>query len=313
MKAASKIVALSFVLCAFGNGCTANTDDADRFREPIPAKEEIALAVPNGTSTTSQGLRIATTPTPGEVARYYRLTRDLTSGVDGVTALILGGVWAIVSTTPTSIEPKKAVWGPGSGNALEPAIWRFTVREVGAAEYDYTLEGQSKSGGPWLAVLAGHGYGKSRPEHKQGYFDIDNDAYRTLDPMRAKDDGKAKVTYDLRRLPATIDVELRPDPAKGFIDLHVTHEEQGAGSIRVVGLGDLDDSKTTRLENVNLVSRWTSNGSGRADVALANGDLPFAIDATECWSPTFARVYYKDTVNFEPAVGELTSCSLAAP
>jgi hypothetical protein len=313
MKACSKIVVLSFVLAAFANGCTAASDDADRFREPIPVKEEVALAVPNGTATTRQGLRIATVPTLGEVARYYRLTRDLTSGVDGVTALILGGVWAIVNTTPTSIEPKKAVWGPGSGNALEPAVWRFTVREVGDAEYDYVLEGQSKTGGPWLSVLSGHGYGKSRPEHKQGLFNIDNDAYRTLEPTRGKDEGNAKVTYDLRQLPATIDVELRPDPAKGWIDLHVTHDPQGAGSIRVSGLGDLDDSKLTRLENVELVSRWTSNGSGRADVALANGDLPFAVEATECWSPTFTRVYYKDSVNFEPPIGEASSCSLAAP
>jgi len=308
MKASSKIVVLALISAAFGGGCTETSDDADRFREPIPVKEEVALAVPNATSTTTQGLRIATNGTSGEVARWYKLTREFTGGVDGATALILGGVWAIVNTPPTSIENKKAVWGPGSGNALEPAVWRFTVTEVGNAEYDYVLEGQPKSGGDWRTVLRGKGYGKSRPEHRQGTFTIDNDAYRTLEPTYGKDEGTAKFVYDLRGTPSSIDVELRPPAAKGWIDLRVKHEAKGAGSIVVEGLGDLDESKATKLEDVKVTSRWTLNGSGRADVSIKNGDLPFPVDATECWSPSFARVYYKDTADFEPPVGTESSC-----
>src|SRR5262245_23744894 len=84
---------------AFGNGC-APIDEAERFREPLPVQEEVALNVPgNGTATTRQGLSIATTDTTtAATARYYQLTRDFTTGVDLGTAMILGGVWAIAQT-----------------------------------------------------------------------------------------------------------------------------------------------------------------------------------------------------------------------
>lgn len=307
---------------AFGSGCAAPVDNAEKFREPLPNQEEVALRVPsNGagattTKSTSAGLHITTEPGIGDgvsKARYYQMTRDLTAAVDFGTAIILGSIWAIVHTPPTTIESKKAVWGPGSGNALEPAIWRFSVTEVGDAEYDYVLEGQPKEGGEWLPVLTGHGFGKSRPEHKQGWFKADNDNYKKLEPTRGHDEGTTKVTFDLKQLPASINVELRPNAAKGWADVNVIHQTGGAGSVEITGLADIDDSKATKLEDVHLISQWATNGSGRADVVMKNGDLPFTVDATECWSTSFARVYYQDTVNFEPKSGDPNVCAFTQP
>src|SRR5689334_13963876 len=146
------VVALSTASSVIG--CAVPADDADRFREPIPLEEEVALRVPkgDGVRSTSQGLHVTTEGTAAAPARYYQLTRDLTSAVDFGTAVILGGIWTIVNSPPTTLEPKKAVWGPGSANALEPAVWRFTVTEVGAAEYDYVLEGQPRAGGAFRTV-----------------------------------------------------------------------------------------------------------------------------------------------------------------
>jgi hypothetical protein len=308
------VVVLSALLGASTGACTVQADDAERFREALPAQDEVALRVPkSGAGSTRQGLHVATEPgtTAGTTARYYQLTRDLTNAVDVGTGFILAGIWTIVHTAPTSIEAKKAVWGPGSANALEPAIWRFTVLEVNKDEYDYVLEGQPKSGsGPWTAVLTGHGFGKAHPSHKQGTFTANNDAYKSLDPTRGHDEGTTKVTYDLRQLPATIAVELRP--AQGRADVKVTHEAQGAGSVAIDAVGDLDPSKTTKLEDIHLVSRWTSNGSGRADALIKSGDLPMTVQATECWSASFARVYYEDTANFEPQSGSESTCALPA-
>jgi hypothetical protein len=307
------VVALMAGVSTAGVGCVVQKDDAERFREAVPQQDEVALRVPGnggsgGTKTQSLGIR---TNGAGEVARYYKFTRDITDAADFTTAVILGSIWAIVHTPPTTVDAKKATWGPSEPKGLEPAIWRFTVTEIANNEYDYALEGQPKSGGAWLAILRGHGYGKAHPEHKQGWFEADNEAYRTLEPTRGKDYGKTKVTYDLRKIPATIKVDARPGDAKGFIDIVVTHEAQGAGSVKIDGLGDIDDSKSTKLEDVHLVSRWSSIGAGRADITMMNGDLPFTVTASECWSSSFARTFYKDTVNFEPASGDATSCAFA--
>lgn len=311
----ARLLAVGCVVTAMGTGCVVEKDEGDRFREAVPQAEDVALRVPgsDGTAKTSQGLHVATNGSPSNTARYYRFSRDMTTTVDVGTAVILGGIWAIVHSPPTTIEAKRAVWGPGQGNALDPAVYQFTVTEVGDAEYDYVLEGRPKAGGAFIAVLRGHGYGKSRSEHRMGWFSWDNDAYRTLDPDRAHDTGSTKVSFDLRNLPAKIDVELRPDPSQGFANVGVTHEAQGAGSVEITALGDIDDSKTTKLEDVHVLSRWQTSGAGRADLEMRNGDLPFTVDATECWSTSFARVFYKDTVDFEPASGDATACSIAAP
>ena len=120
------------------------------------------------------------------------------------------------------------------------------------------------------------------------------------------------LSFSLSKLPATIAVELRPGDGKGWADVKVTHADAGAGTVEISGIGDIDDSKTTQLENIHLLSRWTSAGSGRADIELKNGDLPFTVTARECWSTSFERVYYQDTVNFEPATGQESSCALPA-
>jgi hypothetical protein len=308
----AKVFGIACVLSLVGVGCVVQPDDGERFREAVPQEGEVALRVPGGAGgTQTRSLHIATNDTNGEAARFYTFTRDMTNTVDFGTAIILGSVWAIVHSPPTSVEPKKATWGPGQATALEPAIYRFVVTEVGQKEYDYVLEGQAKGGGPWLTVMRGHGFGKDHPAHKSGWFEWDNDVHRTLDSARAKDSGKTKVTFDLRKLPATIDVALRPTDGKGEGDVKVTHEKEGAGSVDITAKGDLDPSKTTKLEDIHLLSRWTSAGSGRADVVMKNGDLTTTVTASECWSSSFARVYYKDTVNFEPATGDASVCAFS--
>lgn len=317
MRGWAKLAATAIVIGTAGAGCVVeNKDDADRFREAVPQAEDVSLRVPGASAhgTRTQGLRIATNgPTSADAtARYYRFTRDLTSAVDIGAAFILGAIWAVVSTPPTSVSANTAVWGPGQGNALDPVVYRFTVREVANGEYDYVLEGGRKGTTTFVPVLHGHGFGKSRPEHKTGWFETDNDAMRALDPDRAHDRGTTKVTYDLSKLPAAIAVELRPGANEGWADVVVEHEAGGAGSIAIKALGDTDDSKATKLEDVQLLSRWTTTGAGRADLALSGGDLPFAVKATECWSSTFARVYYKDTADFEAPAGDASSCALGA-
>jgi hypothetical protein len=46
---------------------------------------------------------------------------------------------------------------------------------------------------------------------------------------------------------------------------------------------------------------------------FSGGDLPVAsVTANECWPTSFARVHYKDTVNYQPAMGEESTCAFGA-
>lgn len=316
MAKAVRVLTCAFVMAAIGQGCVVKQDDADRFRQAVPQADEVALKVPGGSNaggTTTKDLRLSGGPvTTSSSAEYYRFTRDLTGAVDFGTAVILGAIWAVVHTQPTSIDGKHAVWGPGNGSALDPVVWRFTVTEVGDKEYDYVLEGQRKGTSDFVPLLTGHGYGEERAEHRSGWFQADNDAFAKLDPDRNHDSGMLKVTYDLRQIPATIGVELKKSPDQGWANVLVTHDAGGAGSVEITGHADFDASKGTKLEDIHIVSRWLTSGAGRADAEIQNGDMPFRVDASECWSDSFARVYYKDTVDYEPASGDAKACSLDA-
>lgn len=314
----SKAAVFAFMACMGGSalvGCTVSDSDASRFREPVPNGDDVALRVPNrgeATGSTSQGLRLQS-PTGAAVsdAKFYTFTRDLTRDIDRTTAGILGAVWALASLPPTTVEDKRAVWGPGASSSLEPNEWRLVVTEVASSEYEYAFEGRPRSGGAFRAVLTGKGYAKSHAAHDTGFFQVDHEAYRALEPSNVGEDdqGTTKVTFDLPK--STIAVAMRRD-AKGTIDVSLVREAGGAGHVDITALTDVDGTGPA-LEDVKIASRWNTSGAGRADVAMAKGDLPTTINATECWSSAFTRVFYEDNVASEPKVGEASACALPAP
>jgi hypothetical protein len=287
-------LAVSLVVVSAAQGCAVKgeTDEADRFRQAIPGTKDVALDVPkssDGAAASTKSLSTKGDLPAATDARYYRFTRDVADGVDWATGVTLGLVWVIVHSPPTHLEPHKAVWGPGNGNALDPVVWRMTVVEIGDDEYDYRLEGRPKAStneGDFRAILTGHGFGEHHAKHKLGGFTIDNDAYRALDPLRGKDEGTVKIDFDLRAYPATIGASVHTTAdAKGFFDVTVTHERDAGGAVDIMSRGDIEEvAKDGKLEDVVLHSRWNATGAGRADVTASGGSLTTTVTATECWS-----------------------------
>ncbi len=311
------VVALGLWSAAHGAlGCAAKTDEGDKFREALPATSDVNLSVPrSGDATSAQTLAIGSSDGTSGYAKFYTFTRNVTDGVDFVTGAILGTLWLVVHTHPTTIDEHQATWGPGSGDALSPVVWRLTVKEVGNAVFDFELDGRPKastSETDYLAVLTGRGYGKSHPLHRDGFFLVDNDAARQLDPDRAHDHGTTKITYQLHAWPATLDVEIRPTPAPDWLDITVTHQQDGSGAVDIDALTDVEPVvKDGNLEDIVMHSRWANTGAGRADVQISGGDVSTLVKATECWSTSFFRSYYTDSAGLEPTVGDPSACVFA--
>lgn len=314
-----KLGLCSAVLTTTATGCIApQQDDADKFREPIPTTQDVSLAFPGSSGAGGATKSVKTTGTGSGsatgYAEWYQFTRNVADGVDWGTALILGSVWIVVHTPPTTITSKQATWGPGQGDALSPVVWRLVVTEVADHEFDYELDGRPKdstSDADYLAVWKGHGFGKAHPEHRNGWFVLDGDAYAKLDPMRAKDRGTTKVTHHLSSWPATLAVELRPSSVQDWIDVTVTHQKDGSGAVDLNGLTDIEDVKDGNPEDVVVHSRWASSGAGRADVQASGGSLPVLVKASECWSSSFVRSYYADNVGHEPTEGSADACAFS--
>jgi hypothetical protein len=294
-------------------GCMANVDDGERFREPIPQAATVSLALPGSTAASSDSATTLAYREAGEHARFYEFTRALSDGVDGVTRAILGSIWIVVHTRPTTVSAHEATWGPGADNALSPVVWRLKVTEVSDGVFDYELDGRPKGSTSeidYLAVLKGRGYGQSHLEHRNGYFLVDNDAAEKLDPARAHDHGTTKITHHLSSWPGIIAVEIRPTPAPNWADVTVTHQPDGSGAVDVSAFTDIEETnKDGNLEDIVMHNRWAKDGAGRADVQISGGSVPMLVKATECWSSQFDRSYYTDSAGLAPTVGDPASCA----
>jgi hypothetical protein len=316
-------------------GCTLEkSDDVSEYREALPEAANVSVAGPERDATGSRtlaaghGVRLlADEAQPGATnAEWYRFTRTVRDGVNVITAGVLGSVWFVVHTKPTRVGDDFAEWGPYT-DALDPVTWRLRVDRVAPHEYDYRLDGRpraSKSEADFVTVLEGKGYGRNDERHGDGNFTIDLDASRRLDPDHAKpdDSGTVTISHDLppesrRRLgalPREITAELDPagDP---WLTIVSRANEDGTGRIEVDALADTADAKDTALENIAILSRWRADGAGRADVVIAEGDVPAAIGAlsvTECWGSDFSRVYYTDSVDASPVEGDASACAYEA-
>jgi hypothetical protein len=340
---AHRLIVNARIVCGIGAaallpGCLLEKqDDAGEFREPVPQRQAIVVAGPEtdgepASSTASAGsLRHAQAGRPlgrPDYAKWYGFTRAVRGGVNTVTAWVLGSVWALVQQEPTSVQDGEATWGPYT-DPLEPVTYRFRVTRVGSAEYDYVLEGRPKSSSAdtdYRAVLTGHGFGKRHEKHGEGDFTIDLSAARELDPFgREKDSGTVHISYHLPRdaadgdaLPRSIDAEVTPDPSVNRESYTVKSValEDGTGTLEVVAQSDVDDSKTTELEQVTVDSRWRADGAGRADIGITGGDIPAdpgVVTAVECWGADFARSYYSDSIGFQPTEGDPSACVYDAP
>jgi hypothetical protein len=308
-------------------GCSLQTEDASKFRQPIPESSQVALGIagsPYAATTTTQAapktaLTVQSGPgsgggvtTAGD-ASYYQFTRSITDSVDTVTVAILGEVGAVMSLPPTTIDANHAVWGPGSSDALDPVTWRLTVTATGGGEYSYEVDGRphlSTSDADWQAILTGQGYDATSPSYKTGTFTVNNDAMRALDPTQTGT-GTVSITYDARAYPVNATADVLPNDGTGqSYDVTVQHASDGSGVMTLNAVADVSTPPSGVNENVRENSRWDSTGAGRADVSMTGGQFgSTTVLVSQCWSDAFAQTYYTDSVNYEPTAGDPASCA----
>lgn len=313
------IVSISTCL-ALGCIQSETQPDASKFIEGIPNTDDVELHEPTSASASmrTQALEVLDTANPNQYATYYRFTREMFDTVNWGTAYVLGSIWMLVHMPPTTVSDSEAIWGPWS-EALSPAEWQFRAVEVASGEYDYVLEGRNKgSSQPFEPVWTGKGYGRSRPEHRTGWFQIDFDAANRIDPTRLRADdesGTVKIEYALASWPVRVSALGTELDRDAHYQVTVTTQRDGGGRVDIDVHDDIDDSHDSALEDVVMRSRWLATGAGRADVTLSGGGLPpqALVKVSECWSESFTRTYYTDNYSIEPTAGDAALSAFSDP
>lgn len=286
-------------------------DGGDEFRDGVPYREDVTLAVPaqdspSGALTAGDGTTEIHSGLLGERSDLYTITRAITVVVNTGTAAVLTLVRTITEYPPSSISGQTAVWGPYS-EPLSPNTWRLTVDRLAPGQFHYVLEAKAKAvaDASYLTVLSGHHNlstpGAHRRAHLPAYgsgdFVLDWDAAQML-PEHDDNVGKASFVYSRVSPTSEIDIDVAftqvRDKDTGML-IDATY-----GYVATPGAGGSFDFKqikdtiatTPALETSTFHSRWLESGAGRSDVQIRGGDLGAAqATISECWSGSFLSVY----------------------
>jgi hypothetical protein len=308
-----RTVALIATLAAASltTGCIQRADDHP-IKQVLPTADAVAIKVPGQAMGATRGL--------GDIADYYRITRDVSRNLNGGAAWVLIVVHTIVQYPASDVSGNTYTWGPHS-DALDPAEWRLVVIENADGTYDWSFDGRSKTevGSSFETLINGHAVPGEVAHRGSGTFAIDFDAAERVNPIDNDARGQVAITYDLDNLdntPATLSMSIDSvEPDENGVDqpVHFDYDYaenlDGSGDLQFAIHGDLDDDGSL-FEDALIRSRWVSTGPGRADVMAQGGDLgELVVTASECWDQTFRRVYYTDSETWLPTEGDAGDCA----
>jgi hypothetical protein len=288
-------------------------------KDALPTAEAVSIKLPGASvqagDSGAPGVGSGSYAILGQTAQFYQVTRGVTLTLNAGAAWVLVVVHAVVQFPPTTVEGNVYTWGPGSG-PLDPADWRLVVTDNADGSYSWSLDGRSKitPEDGFITVIDGVAVPGAEPHRGRGSFSIDFDAGERVNPIDNDARGTVDVEYDLENrdgTQATLDMHIEgvaDDGRPVSFDYHYAENKDRSGDFSFAIHGDLDDDGTAS-EDAEIRSRWLDDGQGRSDVALAGGDLgDLEVSATECWDTRFARVYYTDSVQWQPTEGDANQC-----
>lgn len=232
-------------------------------------------------------------------ATFYLFTADVTEEVNTLIAIPLYWLDTITTRYPPSYvdsAQNEATWGPWDDGPLDPALTQLQVQHDTTTDiYTWNLDRWAKEStvDDATAVVAGEVDPGATRDVSSGRFSIDFTANHAIDPTD-EGTGLFYVDYDIMEdgVAATATFE---DFGPDVLDASYAYEQvfEGSGSMTLsVGL---DVNGNGVMETLYIHSRWEADGSGRADVIVAGGDLADTqAQASECWSTSFERSWYTD-------------------
>lgn len=302
-KVLQSLLTTTCVLSLAATGCVKQDAPPAEIDKAIPTSDQVSIKLP------ASAMRIDA-PTVGQLASFYVTTRGVTQTFNGGSAWVLILIHTITKFPVTSVSGNTYTWGPWSGNALDPAIYKLDVTANADGTFGYVFSGHAKSDATahFLALIDGHADPRPGELKGNGTFLLDFDAARTVNPVdNANNKGQVDVHYDLaaKHLDLTImstDAQGNPVAAQYAYDETATGGGDMTFNVLDANIG------TMTAADLTIRSRWLATGAGRGDarVALSSGQSAIA---SECWSSSFLEVFYTDSANINPTAGDPSMCA----
>jgi hypothetical protein len=107
-------------------------------------------------------------------------------------------------------------------------------------------------------------------------------------------------------------LRLKPE-----VDYFFNRNEDGSGHFEYaifadfIGEGIFGDHN---METLNVGLQWQTDRAGRADAKISGGNLEDnVVNATQCWNANLDTVFYEDSGQEHPTVGQVEDCVFSDP
>ncbi len=280
MRTLGTTVLFSSLLAISASACTEQDDGPQGLDRALPTAEQLSIKLPEGQSRAV-----------GELAEYYKYTRDITRSLNGSSAWVLVLLHTIVQFPATTVEGNVTTWGPWA-EGLDPAEYKLVVTENSDGTFAYQLAGRPRNTtGAFETVISGTSIPGATVADAKGQLLLDFDAAERVNPADNDGNGQLTIKYDFPARSLTLDAvsveDGRPTTA------HYAYKDlaDGSGDMVFGVRGNVDAG--AGLESLTLRSRWQAGGAGRGDARVTGGDVGASeLTASECWDGQFKRVYF---------------------
>ncbi|PKN53970.1 MAG: hypothetical protein CVU56_29045 [Deltaproteobacteria bacterium HGW-Deltaproteobacteria-14] len=274
------------------------------WREALPDLGALYYAFPDvdaATAAEASAPGVQAAPLVGAESELYAAGRDATKTVNrAIDAYLVAAQRVMRNLTPRRVSDSRVVWRGIAPNALDEDLLVVQRADDGHFEYALWSRDQVRAEAQWRFRL----YGSTTPvdgaRRGRGVLWVDLEGDR-LPGTRGKvlalwENLRNKKEVAVTFFAATTD-EDAPARTRSFI-----FQRSDSGNLMAFGpeLVDVHDTPDrAALEEVRLLTRWTSGGSGRSDATVTAGDVAArgyaVLFRTECWASPDHAVRYEAT------------------
>jgi hypothetical protein len=251
----------------------------------------------------------------GERSEYYTLTADVTHDINTLIGDVLAGIGGITEFEPTWLDENAdtALWGPWEDDGVNGRLW---IQRHDDGSHTWALDAKSSADGDdaYLPVFAGEVHAGGDSLSSSGRFAIDFSAIYAVNPTGDDIQGGFYVEYGIDGAvvnSTAVFEDFAEDGGPAADAAYVYAQDEAGGSM---DLAIVADATGNTVPETHLVrTRWQSDGQGRADVYLTDGDLgPLVYTATECWADDQSVVFFEENYGLTTS-GDLGMCVFGEP
>lgn len=268
---------------------------ADEYRAALPKTQDVTVQYPEQTAQSQNGL--SRQALVGEPAEFYLNAYYESRKINGFGRFVVQLVETITAYPATTLTESSATWGPFSEDR-EPNEFQLHVQreEAPSVHYTWALEGRAKSATDWTGLAGGAFEPETTPDEGRGWFVVDFNAIKTLDPT---EDGQGQIAYAFEKNAEGVAVQvLFQGVGEGGDTVNAAYvfgqRAAGEGFVMFAFPGDIHEGDPSQpaLEDLLIRTQWDASGAGRADIIATQGDLADqTVYGAQCWDDSFLSTF----------------------